>query len=140
MDERDKGYRKKIKDLVAKESAKGNCCDSRNTQINEIEEKRAYVFWEMIRGPFVTLSQEIETEVQQQIDRLINNFCDRYERQFNGELQKRQEFMENLEGDKRTNEELGDEISSLKAEKKLSRTTSKSVRKSQENCDETHPR
>ena len=113
-----KATEKKIKDLVAKESAKGNCCDSRNTQINEIEEKRAYVFWEMIRGPFVTLSQEIETEVQQQIDRLINNFCDRYERQFNGELQKRQEFMENLEGDKRTNEELGDEISSLKAEKK----------------------
>ena len=113
-----KATEKKIKDLVAKESAKGSCCDSRNTQINEIEEKRAYVFWEMIRGPFVTLSQEIETEVQQQIDRLINNFCDRYERQFNGELQKRQEFMENLEGDKRTNEELGDEISDLKKEKK----------------------
>ena len=67
---------------------------------------------------FVTLSQKIETEVQQQIDRLINNFCDRYERQFNRELQERQEFMESLEGDKRTNEELGDEISSLKSEKK----------------------
>ena len=113
-----KATEKKIKDLVAKESEKGCCFDSRNTQIKEIEEKRAEVFWEIIRMTFVTLSQKIETEVQQQIDRLINNFCDRYERQFNRELQERQEFMESLEGDKRTNEELGDEISSLKSEKK----------------------
>ena len=118
MEERGKGYRKKIKDLVAKESEKRSCCDSRDTQIKEIEKKFAQEFWERIRTTFVTLSQEIETEVQQQIDRLINNFCDRYERQFNGELQKRQEFMENLEGDKRTNEELGAEISDLEAEKK----------------------
>ena len=92
-----KATEKKIKDLVAKESEKGCCFDSRNTQIKEIEEKRAEVFWEIIRMTFVTLSQKIETEVQQQIDRLINNFCDRYERQFNGELQERQEFMESLQ-------------------------------------------
>ena len=113
-----KAAEKKIKELVAKESAEGSCCDSRSTQIKEIEEKLAQMFWERIKIPFLTLSQEIETEVQQQIDRLINNFCDRYERQFNEELQKRQRYMESLEGDRRTNEELGDEISSLEAEKK----------------------
>ena len=67
---------------------------------------------------FVTLSQKIETEVQQQIDRLINNFCDRYERQFNGELQERQRYMESIERKKTTNEELRDEMSTLEVQKK----------------------
>ena len=103
---------------MEKESEMEGCCSSRAEKKEVIRRTLPQQYWQEIQSPLLTLSQKIETEVQNNIDRLINNFCDRYKRQFDKELQNRQEYMESLEGYKRTNEELRDEISDLEAEKK----------------------
>ena len=74
--------------------------------------------WGNIRPKLIAHFTNSMTRLQEEINVLINDFCDRYKRQFDKELQGRQRYMESLEGNKRTNEELRDEISALEAEKK----------------------
>ena len=109
---------KKVKELVAKESEMEGCCSSREEEKEAIRKKLPQLLWEGIKSSLVPLSQRIETEVQKNINRLINNFCGRYKRKFDRELQERQEYMESLERKQRTNEELRDAIFSLEKEKK----------------------
>lgn len=74
--------------------------------------------WGNIKPKLIAHFTNSLTHLQEEINMLINDFCDRYKRQFDKELQVRQEFMESLKRKKTTNEELRAEISSLKAEKK----------------------
>ena len=59
------------------------------------------------------------TRLQKEIKVLINDFCDRYKCQFDGELLERRQYIENLEKEQKISEELRDEISDLEVQKKI---------------------
>ena len=59
-----------------------------------------------------------KTRLQENIDDLINYFCNRYQSEFNAQLQKREQYIEELNIKKKTNEELKNELSCLEEEKK----------------------
>ena len=92
---------------------------------DDSDEKKAKIrktlpqqLWKEMQSPIVNQLVTNKTELQESIDQLINNFCDRYQGKFNGKLLKRKQYMEQLEKGKKTNEELEVEIASLLAEKK----------------------
>jgi hypothetical protein len=92
---------------------------------DDSDEKKAKIrktlpqqLWKEMQSPIVNQLVTNKTELQESIDQLINNFCDRYQDKFNGKLLKRKQYMEQLEKEKKTNEELEVEIVSLLEEKK----------------------
>ena len=90
----------------------------KDSERDDILKSRPQKAWEDIKLKLRIHFTTSMTRLQEEIGMLINDFCDRYKRTFDKELQERQRYMENLEGDKRTNEKLGDDISSLEVEKK----------------------
>ena len=83
-----------------------------------IRKSRPQEAWGNIRPKLIAHFTDSMTRLQKEINALINDFCDRYKRQFDTELQGRQRYMESLEENKRSNKELRDEISALETEKK----------------------
>ncbi len=75
-------------------------------------------YWQKIQSELETNCRKGETQLQKEIDAMVNNFCGEYQRKLKGEFQERQRFMEELEEGKETNEKLRDEISSLEEQKK----------------------
>ena len=75
-------------------------------------------FWQEVQVDLVPYYTDYETQLQIQIDTMINKFCDGYKHEFAEDLSERQRVMKDLEAKRKTNEELSDEISTLETEKK----------------------
>lgn len=74
--------------------------------------------WKEMQSPFVKQLDTHLTRMQENIDQLINDFCKHYQSKFNGELMERKQYMEDLEKEEKTNEDLKNEISTLETQKK----------------------
>ena len=97
----------------------------RRQKRNQVRQRLPQEIWRNAQPQLVKQFRNIMTRLQKKINALINDFCGRYTLQFNRELQKRQEDMESLKMDERTNEELRDEISDLEASKQLAKESIK---------------
>ena len=84
----------------------------------EIRKSLPQQLWMEMQSPIVNQLVIHQTQLQENIDQLINNFCNHYQSKFNEDLRKQKQYMEKLKKDERTNEELKKEISTLEAEKK----------------------
>ena len=71
-----------------------------------------------MQGLIVEQFDTHRTGLEKKIDMMINGVCDEYKRKIDGELLGRKRYMEQLEKNKKTNEELEEEISTLETEKK----------------------
>ena len=84
----------------------------------EIRKSLPQQIWEKMQSPIVNQLVIHQTRLQENIDQLIKNFCKHYQSKFNGELLERKQYMEDLEKEEKTNEDLKNEISSLETQKK----------------------
>ena len=84
----------------------------------KIEKTGLQKFWQEVQVDLVPYYTDYETQLQTQIDAMINKFCDEYKHEFEEDLSERQRFMKELEAERKTSEELSDEISTLETEKK----------------------
>ena len=75
--------------------------------------------WTGIQSQFREDFQNYLMRLEKEIDEMIKEFCDEYNSTFDGELQERQQYMENLEKEQKAGEELRDEISTLEDQKKV---------------------
>ena len=84
----------------------------------EIRKSLPQQAWKKMQPPIVNQLVTNRTRLEENIDQLINNFCKHYQSKFNGELLERKRYMKKLENEKKTNEELKKEISTLETQKK----------------------
>ena len=84
----------------------------------EIRNSLPQQLWSEMQSPIVNQLVRHRKRLQDNIDQLIDNFCNHYQSKFNEDLRKQKQYMEKLKKDKRTNKELKKEISTLVAEKK----------------------
>ena len=84
----------------------------------EIRKSRPQKIWQKMQSPIVNQLVIHRGRLQENIGRLINNYCNHYRSKFNGELLERERYVEKLENEKKRNEELEEEISTLEMQKK----------------------
>ena len=85
----------------------------------EIRKTRAQQLSKEITSQIAPELTRHKTSLQKNIVDLINDFCNRYQSEFNAQLQKREQYIEELNIKKKTNEELKNELSCLEKEKKM---------------------
>ncbi|MYD60506.1 MAG: hypothetical protein F4W91_05660, partial [Gemmatimonadetes bacterium] len=107
-----KAVEEKIKEQVVKESENKSCCDARETEIGRINASLLQNFWLEMVTPISNLVDRIIGLIQDRITQRVERFCSNYKRMFDEELDERQQYMEQLEKAKKTNEELKVEIAS----------------------------
>ena len=110
----DRGLFSKVLHLITFDLFK----DDENTK-KEIRKTLPQQLWIEITSRIVPELIEHKTRLQENIDHLINDFCDRYQCKFNTQLQNREQYIEELNIKKKTNEELKNELSCLEEEKKM---------------------
>ncbi len=92
--------------------------DESDEKKEKIRKKFPQQLWKEMQSPFVKQLDTHLTRMQENIDQLINDFCKHYQSKFNGELLERKRYVEKLENEKKTSEELEKEISTLETQKK----------------------
>ena len=78
---------------------------------NQLKESRPKILWNKFRSEIVSQLGEWETHIQTHINAMIDSFCNSYNHECNGELLRRQGYIEELEKEKETSEKLKDKIS-----------------------------
>lgn len=110
----DRGLFSKVLHLITFDLFK----DDENVK-KEIRKTLPQQLWMEITSRIVPELIEHKTRLQENIDHLINDFCNRYQCKFNAQLQNREQYIEELNLKKKTNEELKNELSCLEEEKKM---------------------
>ena len=75
-------------------------------------------YWSRMKGDIASSITRGGTRFQEEINAMINKFCGEYNYKFEGELKERKQYMAQLKKNKKTNEELEEDISTMEAEKK----------------------
>ncbi len=74
--------------------------------------------WDKVKGELKSNIIKGKTRLQEEIDAMVERFCDEYKYGFGGELKRRKQDMEDIEKKEKTNEELHGDILTMEAEKK----------------------
>ena len=76
-------------------------------------------YWDEIRPELRKLYKRVKTKLSKQIGAMINSICEEYKSKLDGEFLEQKQDMKKLEKEKRKNEELEEEISSLEEKEKM---------------------